>query len=306
MNAPFIPIQDKSRGKWFGILSAIGIDRKHLTKKNGPCPFCGGVDRFRWTDHQGSGAYICNQCGHGSGADLVMRWLGCDFKTAAARIEAELGVDHPQPKSDERTDEQKRAAMRDLWNVGVPVSRENRAGQYLVSRGIDLDIYPASLRFVSLCQYDNIRVPAMLAKVIGPNGTAVQLHRTFLLPDGSKDRRMMPGALPPGSVIRLGPGAPKLGIAEGIETALMSSIRFGLPVWSAISEGNLQKFRPPVDVQELVIFGDADHSHVGQAASHILARDILREAQQHKRAIKLRVELPPVIGTDWADLEAAS
>ena len=209
MNAPFTPIQQRAHCKWFGILSAIGIDRKHLTKRNGPCPFCGGKDRFRWTDFQGSGAYFCSQCGKGSGVDLVMRWLKCDFKTAAARIDVELGVDHPQPKVDDRTDDAKRKAMADLWAAGIPVTQDTPAGRYLVSRGIVLDVFPAALRSIDFCQYDrNLKVPAMLAKVTAPDGHSANVHRTYLLGNGQKDRKMMTGPVPPGSAIRLGPVAP--------------------------------------------------------------------------------------------------
>ena len=47
-----------------------------------------------------------------------------------------------------------------------------------------------------------------------------------------------------------------LGIAEGIETALAASYRFGVPVWSAI----LESWEPPTGVKRMIVFGDNDEN----------------------------------------------
>ena len=39
------PLRERCRGRWHGILPAIGIDRSYLTGKNGPCPLCPGGKR---------------------------------------------------------------------------------------------------------------------------------------------------------------------------------------------------------------------------------------------------------------------
>ena len=39
---------DAAQGRWREILSALGIDESYLRTKPGPCPICGGKDRFRW------------------------------------------------------------------------------------------------------------------------------------------------------------------------------------------------------------------------------------------------------------------
>ena len=76
------------------------------------------------------------------------------------------------------------------------------------------------------------------------------LHRTFLRPDGSgkaemrSPRKLMPGTVPEGSAIRLGPVGAVLGIAEGIETALAASMMFEMPVWSAIRHGDDDLLEP--------------------------------------------------------------
>jgi hypothetical protein len=58
----------------------------------GPCPFCGGRDRFRVQPHAGSGGrWLCRHCTEGKWQDVigyVMRRESCDFKSACERLGA--------------------------------------------------------------------------------------------------------------------------------------------------------------------------------------------------------------------------
>ncbi|CAK0742670.1 P4 alpha zinc-binding domain protein [uncultured Gammaproteobacteria bacterium] len=304
-----LPLHERAHGRWFSILTALGVPRSFLTKRNGPCPMCGGKDRWRWTDHQGSGAWICNHCGHGSGVDLVKLINRVEFKQAAELVEGVIGKAEPA-RQQERSPEELRAAMREAWSRGRPVTADCPTGRYLTRRIPGLSEFPRSIRSVPSLRYDGNRsFPAMISQVIAPDGSAaVNLHRTWLTEDGRKApvepvRKMMPGPLPKGSAIRLAPAGPVLGIAEGIETALAASVRFKIPVWSLIAEGNLQGFRPPAGVEELRIFGDNDLSMVGQAAAFVTARDVQRECQRDGRTIRLRVLIPDAPGADWADAQ---
>ena len=42
-------------GRWHGILTALGVPQEFLTGKHGPCPICGGKDRFRFDNKNGRG-----------------------------------------------------------------------------------------------------------------------------------------------------------------------------------------------------------------------------------------------------------
>ena len=69
-------------GRWPEIHAALGIDPRYLNpRRHCPCPRCGGKDRYRYTDYQGRGGFICNQCypEGGSGFDLLMLVFGYDF-----------------------------------------------------------------------------------------------------------------------------------------------------------------------------------------------------------------------------------
>jgi predicted P-loop ATPase len=92
-------IHQLANDRWFRILTQLGgIDGDFLQDKHGPCPLCGGEDRFRWDDKGGDGGGYCNQCGGKqkaggaiSGFDLLMRSRGWDFKEAASQVREFLG-----------------------------------------------------------------------------------------------------------------------------------------------------------------------------------------------------------------------
>lgn len=98
-------LTEAARGRWPEILSALaGISSDQLTNKHQPCPLCGGEDRYRFDDIDGSGSWFCNQCGGkqrsgggGNGMDLLMRRTGWIFADAAKQVEQHLGLT-PSPK----------------------------------------------------------------------------------------------------------------------------------------------------------------------------------------------------------------
>lgn len=65
---------------WKSVLLSAGMPGGFLTGKHGPCPFCGGTDRWRWDNKNQSGSGICNQCGAYNGAQLVAKWNNMDVK----------------------------------------------------------------------------------------------------------------------------------------------------------------------------------------------------------------------------------
>jgi putative DNA primase/helicase len=96
-------ITELAHGQWPAILGALaGLTTEQLTDRHQPCPLCGGTDRYRFDDQDGSGSWFCNQCGGpsqsggaGNGIDLLMRRTGWTFKEAADRIEQHLGITKP-------------------------------------------------------------------------------------------------------------------------------------------------------------------------------------------------------------------
>jgi len=103
-------ITDLTRGRWPDLLAELGgLTADQLTDKHQPCPCCGGTDRYRFDDRDGTGSWFCNQCGGrdgagggGTGMDLLMRITGWPYADACRRIEQHLGqVPDPPTKGAE-------------------------------------------------------------------------------------------------------------------------------------------------------------------------------------------------------------
>lgn len=293
---------DRARGKWRGILMQLGIDQRFLTGKHGPCPFCEGRDRFRWDNDKGNGTFICSACGAGDGIEFLKRANGWDFRTAAQEVDKIVGGVRLEPVKPERDEAQFREMRADLWAASRRIITGDPVWNYLSGRDVLPASIPSCLRFAPVCRApDGITRPAMVALVSNPDGTAQTLHRTYLGLDGKADmpdpRAIMPGKHENGTAVRLFPlhGA-RLGIAEGIETALAASKLFNMPVWAALNAGKLEGWVPPAGVNEVVVFGDCDASYTGQHAAFALAR---RLVNRHRIAVDVRI--PNTIGKDWAD-----
>ncbi|MCF0178655.1 MAG: hypothetical protein HUJ97_00215 [Bacteroidales bacterium] len=77
----------KMAGLWKSFYAKeLGWNDRHLSKKHGPCPYCFGTDRFRFTDEigseKGNGAAVCSKCGSDSGIGWVMKCSGISFADA--------------------------------------------------------------------------------------------------------------------------------------------------------------------------------------------------------------------------------
>lgn len=294
---------DMARGKWRGILLALGVNEKFLSGKHGPCPFCEGRDRFRWDNEGGKGTFICNQCGAGDGFEFLMRLKGWDFKAAAKEVEGVMGVAAHEPPKRKMSEEQRVSIMNDLWRGAKPLTAEDMGGAYLAGRNVLPGRVPSCLRFHPRCPvpFGGGFLPAMLAMVTNAEGHPVNIHRTFLGPNGKAQienpRAMMPGDLPDGAAVRLYPiHGERLGIAEGIETAIAAAKRFAIPVWAALNSSLLAKWQAPAGVTEIVVFGDNDPKFGGQSAAYALAHRLAA-----RQRLSVAVEIPQLAGKDWAD-----
>ena len=299
-----IDIHEQSRGRWRGILSMMGMTQLELSGKHTACPICqGGTDRFRFDDKGGNGTWICSHCGAGRGVDMVMALKGMEFKDAIEEVRKMVGVAKAEPIKAGLTDEQKRQHRRELWRSSVAVTTGDPVDTYLAGRNLSQGEYYRSIRYCPDCRYsDGKTYPAMVAAVQDAGGDGVSIHRTFLL-DGHKapvdsQRMVTAGELPMGSAIRLTEPSKRLGIAEGIETALAAAAISDIPTWAAINAPLLANWEPPHGTDEVVIFGDNDASYTGQAASYALAKRLVRLGCQ------VTVRFPECVGDDWADVWA--
>lgn len=299
---------DRATGRWPGILKHFGLDDKTLSGDHCPCPVCGGKDRFRFDDKEGRGTYFCSHCGAGNGMDLLMKVTGMSFKEAATAVDGIVGkVPDGTKLARKKTAEDKREACKRIWLESVPVNVGDPVHLYLANRlGEVVKVDPSVIRYHPAMRYRKDAGegwethPAMIARVQALDGSGTALWRTFLTADGRKANVASPkkgiGSMPDGSAVRLSAHSDTLGIAEGIETALCASKRFGVPVWSATCLNRLEAWIPPNGVKKVWVFGDNDTHSGGQIAAWRLCERLL------KSGIEVIVRIPDAPGTDWADL----
>ena len=298
-----LDVREVAQGRWRSILTVLGIDERALSGKHGPCPMCGGKDRFRFDDREGRGTYFCSGCGAGDGVQLAMGITGQSFRDVAREVERIAGTVRPTAARPERSDDDKLAALRRAFKESRPIERDDEACRYLAGRGLRLYDLPESVRLhPSMAYWDGGAVlgkfATMLATVTDAAGRAVSLHRTYLQ-DARKapvpePKKLMEGLPLAGAAIRLTPVSRTLGIAEGVETALAAAALFGVPTWSCISTSGIESFEPPAGVEHVVVFGDHDANFAGQAAAYRAAHRLAL------RGTEVEARIPPTVG-DWLD-----
>jgi putative DNA primase/helicase len=308
MNSTITRIKEIARGRWPLILKQFGVAKEYLVNRHGPCPVCGGADRFRFDNKGGNGTFYCNKCGPGDGINLVMKLTGMGYKDAMNEIDRVVGgADPVVPAKVAKAAARKTVSdpddlqrMQRLWDRGTPVTAGDPVALYLASRGIGISRRLQNLRTVLTGNGDAMMVARVQRGSRNCSETqACQLHRTILARgDFTREKKMMPGVHPPGSAVRLFEPGPVLGIAEGIETALSAATMFQVPVWAALTGGRLSTFVPPPGVRMVRIFADHDANRVGLDAAINLAR-LLEHA-----GIGVNIELPPGVDTDWNDVLA--
>ncbi|PIR01366.1 MAG: hypothetical protein COV66_01780 [Nitrospinae bacterium CG11_big_fil_rev_8_21_14_0_20_45_15] len=295
-------IAKQAKGRWRGILLALGIDSKFLENRHGPCPICGGKDRYRFDDHFEKGGYFCSGCGSGDGFQLLMKLNSWNFPETARRVEEVLNG----PQIEEKVTPQRKESdpMKRIIEVGSassPVAEGDPVSTYLRGRG--LTVFPSILRFhPNLYESETKqKLETMVAPITSAAGNVISLHRTYLQ-DGTKAKVQSPKKILPatetinGAAVRLFQHGECLGIAEGIETAIAAYEQFGIPVWSVISTNGIKTFQPPKNVKKLFIFADNDKNYAGQSAAYSTANKL-----SILKRISVDVVIPESIG-DWLDM----
>lgn len=300
--------------RWSFVLESLGIEAKYLRNRHGPCPACGGTDRYRFDNRRGRGDFYCNGCGSGDGFTLLQRVYGWSFsQTRQAVIEAAgLGAVTPRALPVLSTLEgadlvpvKPSARVRKLLRDSGPVHAVPDAVQYLSNRRLWPLPRGCSLRAHAAAAYwhEGRRIgqfPALVAQVVNVEGELITAHVTYLnrghkLKDYPSRKLLGPLVGHQGCVIRLLPIAGRVaGVAEGIETALAAAVLHeGLPTWAAISASLLAQWQPPHDIDRLSIFADRDDA--GMQAGRRLAEKL-------DSRISVEVRTPAAPAKDWADV----
>lgn len=187
---------------------------------------------------------------------------------------------------------------RRLWQSATVISHSPAEG-YLAQRGI----LRASdqLRYLErtpLGPRGEVQfLPAMLAAVTADIGI-IAVHRTFLdtasakLASFERPKRAL-GSLGCGAVRLAPPVAGRLGLAEGIESALSAMQLSGVPCWATLGNERFGLVAIPECVRELHLFIDND------AGGELAERRALKAYSAPGRVIQPRVSASA--GFDWND-----
>lgn len=174
----------------------------------GPCPVCGGRDRFGINLDRG--VFVCRNCGGGDAIKLVELVQGLSFKEALAWLvgQTDQSLDpaeaarrakkrlRDEERREKRANEERiksiRAAQK-VWRAACP-AEGTEVTAYLRMRGMPPQLAahpPKCLRFDPSMrytvpsdrrgEYETIHQgPAMIAAVQAPDGTVIGAHRTWL------------------------------------------------------------------------------------------------------------------------------
>ena len=260
------------------------VGREHI----GPCPACGGHDRFSINTMKHK--WHCRGHGGGHGAiSMVMHIAGlsylqsCQALTgealpqgavrAKAFVEAKAHRQNQERHKQERQEQERQEhnyqhdtkdAALAIWTSSQLIA-DTPAQTYLNSRGIVLDQYPDVLRFHPSLPYPGKakKYPVLVCRVDDVAGELTAIWRIYLRGDGRKaDVESAKLGLGPagGGAVRIGGTAPRIAIAEGVETALAYWLLIDqrYPVWAALSTSGMAGFEVPLKVEHLEIVPDGD------------------------------------------------
>ncbi len=247
------------------------------------CPRC---DRGARDDALGvnvqTGLYHCFRCG----------WSG---RAGTGESRSAIVIRHVD---DAERAERVRRRLREVWESSVPLASDlaRPVRQYLEVRGLRevLASPPAALRAHPRLAYFDTAArrelgawPALLALFCDRSGAPLTIHATYVRADGS-------GKAPVGAPKKI-LGSPtrgatrggairlhdlengRLGIAEGIESALSLHLIRRIPVLASYCADNLAAVRLPPALTELEIGVDIDASGTGERVARALASRILAE-----------------------------
>ncbi|EPC4024978.1 DUF927 domain-containing protein [Aeromonas salmonicida] len=291
-------------GHWPDLLTAVGIDTPR-GGKHGPCPTCGGKDRFRLDDKGGRGTWICNQCGAGDGLTLIGLVTGKPIKEAAELIAPLVGLSTDGLDAAERErihqQQQTRAGQE---RQQVELRRHNAARR---AAAIMQDSEQAHTPYlarkslgVCLCTVNRILIndagenfpPASL--IVPLYNEANELVNVQLIrEDGTK--RYLAGGQKAGAYHRI-EGGELVAVVEGYATGLSVHLATGATVYCAMDAGNLlavaEIARRQHPEARLLLCGDNDaHTHGNPGKT---------KAEQAAATVGGLVALPPAAG-DWND-----
>lgn len=234
----------------------------------GPCPQCGGRDRFGVNLQ--SGVFNCRRCGAGGDQiALVRHVLGIDFRAALDWLVGPPQELTPEQRAERARRDREARAKRERQEALARKARANTIGaarkiwfaaldpegtpvrDYLTRRGMGhnrLPRLPQSVRYQPGARYtipsgtrpggwDVIHVgPAMVCAVVDASGHVTAVHRTWLDLDQPKGKLILPDPRKPDSLL---PAKKVLGSKKGAVIRMLTPAGAGTMIMAEGVENTL-------------------------------------------------------------------
>ena len=351
-------VEAAATGRWAEIYSALipGTTDWDLIdtspNKGTMCPIHGSKEsrptnlrraRTGWDQY---GHVICNSCGSINYVRMFQELFGWDFPTILSEVWSVLGghrVATPGPAAQRPVRERPveppkdvekiRAAARALVANAVPLDHPAAAPvlKYLANRKIGPVYGPLpDILCVPQARYPHEPHPVhpvMLSIIRRATGEHINLHQTWLTPDGRKADVPKPKLLmtrmeqgPWAPTVQLDAATDILCLTEGIETALAVRAMIDLPTWAVVAAGTYDELELPERIKVVLVFADYDPEPIDQAqfeqaneGRHCPPQGTgLRKAQafatrctRSDRIVRVMLPTPPLDriddNYDWAD-----
>lgn len=299
-DSPIDRVLREFNGAWRQTLEGYGC---HLPsgRHHGPCPVCGGKDRFRFDDKDGRGTWFCSQCDPQSGGGLLLlsRFLGKPTIEVANEL---LGNTPERSRAPVYraivSDDQIRKANHEQARKGAMMlleASELRPHPYMSDRGLNgvwlVNSEPVMGREGVIPAGGLLLVPAY--KADGDGSMLVNVQKV----KANKEKRPLFGGDMAGVYHKLDGHRKLIAITEGYATGVTVNQVTGATTYCAFNTGNLAAVSAWVADQHpgvpVVFFADNDEHGAG-----------LRYAKDAAAPICATVALPPELG-DWDDYRQA-
>ena len=308
-------VKTAANGHWPEVLAILGVVVPPR-KQHGPCPVCGGRDRFRFDDKGGDGRWICGQGGcdkAGDGLDLVVRVTGQPVAQAARLVAGALGLSHVaiDPAERERLRQQQQArAEQEQQRVALQRRKAaSKAARIMADcqQGVSPYLEGKGLQGVAVALSQHVIAVGELT--FPPGSLVVPLYADIggelvnvQLIDEQGRKSYLAGGQMAGACHRIA-GSEWVAVCEGYATGLSIHLATGASVYCAMNAGNLlavaQRVRgmdDPLQPCRVILCADNDANTPGNPGKS--------KAEQAASAIGARVALPPEAG-DWNDYHQA-
>ena len=310
-------VKAAAQGQWREILTANGIKLPE-PKKHGPCPICGGKDRFRLEERKAEkaarGVWVCSHCDckGGDGLSLYQQATGQSMSAAIRSLAGYLGLSGQMTPADHaRIEKQRQKAAKDAEQQRQKEARQREAAAALAQR-MEVEAVPCMAEQVPYLarkgfagfvvevlahDYDHHKAGSLLIVLFNIDGVTTSAE----IIDSEGRKMALAGGQKKGSAAYIEPlgdslpeNAAHCGVVEGYATGLsVRAISGGSwPVFCGMSKAGL-----------------ADAARIARyncpAAQIVICGDVGAEAEAEAAALAVGgvVAFPPC--GDWDDYRQA-